>query len=150
MLKTEIIKTFKDAARKMKGSDKREFVAKITIEHLGGSARKAESVFSWNRKMVFKGLRELESGIVCLPDYSKRDHRKTEYHFPDLAKDIEGIIENEVQTDPKFRTNKKYCKITAMEVCRQLSQKEKYAGVEFERRTISNVLNRLGYSLKKH
>ncbi len=149
MLTEEFIFTLKEASKRLKGANKRGFVAQVTNKYLEGSSRKAESKFGWNRNMVALGLKELESGIVCLPDYSKRCNQKTENIYPDLVKEIEEIIENDVQTDPKFQTNKKYCKITAKEVCEQLSQKEKYSSFTFKIRSMNNILNRLGYSLKK-
>ena len=51
-LSEEIKSTFKDAAKKLTGSKKRDFTAKVTQDDLGGSARRAESVFGWKRQSV--------------------------------------------------------------------------------------------------
>jgi hypothetical protein len=43
---TETIKaTFKDAAQKLTGNRKRDFIAKVTEDYLESSARKAETLF---------------------------------------------------------------------------------------------------------
>jgi transposase len=149
MLDKDLILTFKGVAKKLKGSNKREFAAEITNKYLGGSARKAERKLGWNRDMVVLGQKELSSQIVCLSDYQNSGRKKMEDIYGGLTHDIASVLKNEVQTDPKFRTGKQYCKMTAKEVCGQLSEKEKYKGINFKTRTMSTILNRLGYSLKK-
>ncbi|MEA3281427.1 MAG: ISAzo13 family transposase, partial [Euryarchaeota archaeon] len=62
----------KDTAELLSGYAKREYVAKITIEFLDGSARKAESKFGWSRDMVKTGMKELTTGIRCVDNYSAR------------------------------------------------------------------------------
>jgi hypothetical protein len=44
--------TFKDAAQKLTGHRKRDFMAKVSEDYLDGSARKAETVLGWNRRSV--------------------------------------------------------------------------------------------------
>lgn len=47
---TDTIKfTFKDAAQKLTGNRKRDFMAKVTEDYFDSSARKAETVLGWNR-----------------------------------------------------------------------------------------------------
>ena len=52
----EIKATVKDAAQKLTGYRKRDFMAKVAEDYLAGSARKAETVFGWSRKSVQLGL----------------------------------------------------------------------------------------------
>ena len=51
-LSEEIKSTFKDAAKKLTVSKKRDFTAKVTEDYLGSSARRAESVLGWKRQSV--------------------------------------------------------------------------------------------------
>ena len=63
-----IVATIKDAAAKLSGHRKRAFQAKVTRDYLGGSARRAETVFGWGRETVRRGLREtqgLQTQAVC-------------------------------------------------------------------------------------
>lgn len=55
MLNEPIKATFKDAATKLTGHLKRDFMAKVAEDYFGGSARKAETVLGWNRRAVQLG-----------------------------------------------------------------------------------------------
>jgi len=46
------ITTIRDAAKKLTGAKRRSFQAQVTIDYLGGTARRAEAVFGWCRKAV--------------------------------------------------------------------------------------------------
>lgn len=149
MLTVKIIKNFQSAARKMHKHEKRLFQAEICKDYLGGSARKAERVFHWWRESVELGLNELRTGIICLGNYSKRGRKKTEEKYEDLEKDIAELIEGDIHADPKLETTFQYCKISANAVSRKLEEEKGYEKGVFQERTMSKVLNRLGYRLKK-
>lgn len=50
------------AASKMDGVERRNFQATIALKYCQGSARLAETVFSWGRQNVEVGLAENEQG----------------------------------------------------------------------------------------
>lgn len=106
MRNSEIPESFrtviKSAARKLSGPKRREYIAEITNELLDGNARKAERVFGWGRETVKKGLRELDTGIICLDNYSARGNRKTEEKVPELAEDIRSIIRRNGHSGPTY------------------------------------------------
>ena len=53
-----------ETAKELKGSARRLFMAR-TVKALGkGGQRKAERELGWDRKIIRKGMRELESRIV--------------------------------------------------------------------------------------
>jgi transposase len=140
----------KDTAEKLSGAAKREYVAKITIELLDGSARKAESKVGWSRDMVKKGMGELTTGIRCVDNYSARGNKKTEEKMPELKEDIRSIVDPKSQTDPNFQTPFAYTRITAKAVRQALIDEKGYADDELPcENTIRNILNRLGYQLKR-
>lgn len=149
MLKTKIIASFKDAAKKLTGHKRRAFQAKISNDYLGGSVRKAEKIFGWGRGTVELGLHEMRSGIICLGNYSARGRCRSEEDDEQLKNDIHNLVENQTQTDPKFQTAKRFCKISARSVCRMLEEEKDYEKGGFSIRTMSNILNRMGYTLKK-
>lgn len=70
------ISTIRDAAKKLTGAKRRSFQAQVTIDYLGGTARRAEAVFGWCRKAVELGLNELRTGITCLGNFSARGNHK--------------------------------------------------------------------------
>jgi transposase len=140
----------KDAARKLTGAERRAFQAKVAMEMLDGDARKAEREFGWGRETVKKGMRESETGIVCSDNHQGRGKKKTEERMPDSEKDIRDIAEPRSQTDPKFQSDLMYGRITAEAVRKALTNNKGYEDDELPTtRTILNIMNRLGYTLKK-
>lgn len=117
MMLTEAIQsTFKDAAKKLTGSRKRDFMAKVAADYLDGSARKTETVLGWNRQSVQVGLQERRTGIICVDNYQLRGRHKSEVLLPTLEADIRSRVEGQSQADPKFRSTFAYARITARAV----------------------------------
>lgn len=149
MLNNELIVTFRETARDLPKEKRRQFEARITKQYLEGSARKAESYFGWSRETVRVGQKELATGIVCLGNDSARGRKKTEDMNAAIAKDSREIADRESQTDPKVQTAKKFCNISARSVCEMLEEEKDYENGMVTERTMSHILNRLGYRLKK-
>ena len=151
MLTEKITSTLKDAARKLTGSTKRAFIAKVTQDYFDGSARKTESHMGWSRHTVHKGLKELETGFICIDNYTARGRKKTEAKLPTLEADIHYLVQGQSQVDPTFRSTLSYARISARAVWKALLQEKGYRDHELpSRQTIGSILNRLGYRLKKH
>ena len=47
-----VIATLKDAAGRLTGHQRRAFQARVSLDYLGDSARRAETVFGWRREAV--------------------------------------------------------------------------------------------------
>ncbi len=137
-------------AKALKGSEKRLFMAR-TVRALGkGGKTMAQRELGWNRRTIRKGEQELESGVVCVDAFKLRGRKRSEEHLPNLLKDITAIVDGQSQTDPQFRTNRLYTRLTATEVRRQLIAQKGYSDDELPTaETITTKLNELGYSLKK-
>lgn len=69
--------------------------------------------------------------------------------FINLATDIDQIVALESQIDPKFKTTRCYIRITAIAIFKRLCELKSYLASNFCLRTINNIINRLGYTLKK-
>lgn len=139
-----------EAAKKMHGFEKRAFMAKITIDMLNGSERKAEREFGWWREAVKMGMNELESNIRCVENYKFRGAKRTELKNPQLAKDIREIVEPCSQADPTFHTTLAYTRITAKGVREMLIKQKGYQEADLPcQSSFNNILNRMGYSLKR-
>ena len=150
MLTEKIQSTLKDAAKKLTGSKKRAFMAKVTIDYLDSSPRKAETQLGWSREAIATGLKELETRIVCVDNYRARGRKKTEELLPKLEKDISDLIDSHSQVDPKFKSTFKYIKVSARAVREALIFRKGYTEQELPcRQTIGDILNRMGYRLKK-
>ena len=147
-LTTEIKKWLKNTANRLKGSDRRMFMAE-TVQQFGkGGASAAERELGWDRHTIRKGQKELEWGAIE-DNFTARGRKKSEYHLPTLLDDIKKIVEPESQTDPTFQTQKLYTRLTAKEVRKQLLKLGYDDATLPKQRTISNKLDELGYHLKK-
>lgn len=140
----------KSAAEKLTGRKRRAYQAEVTAGFFGGSARKAEQEMGWGRETVAKGMRESETGIVCSDNFGARGRKKTEELLPGIEKDIRDIAEPDAQTDPDFKNSLLYLKITARSVRNALIGEKGYKNEELpSENTIGNMLNRMGYTLKR-
>jgi hypothetical protein len=145
-LKTMLIET----ARSLKGSARRLFMAR-TVNELGyAGQQRAAHELGWGRMTIRKGLRELDSGFACLDAYSLRGRKRAEDHLPNLLTDIKAIVDSQSQTDPQFRTQRLYTRLTTTEVRRQLIAQKGYTDAELPTaETIGAKLNALGYYPQK-
>lgn len=75
--------------------------------------------------------------------------KKKEDQDEDLEPNIESVIEDYSQIDPSFKTQMCYVKLTAGFIRKELVINKGYSLNDFCERTINNILNRLGYTLKK-
>jgi hypothetical protein len=151
MFNETIKATVKDAARKLTGHRKRNFMAKVAEDYFGGSARKTETFLGWNRDSVQLGLHERQSGIVCVDNYRARGRHKSEAVVANLAADIASLVDVQAQADPKFQSTFLYARISARAVRAALMDEKGYDEEQLpSRQTIGTILNRMGYRLKKH
>lgn len=151
MLDDPIKATLKDAARKLTGHRKRDFIAKVAEDYFNGSARKTETVLGWNRASVQLGLHERRSGIICVDNYRARGRHKSEAMLVNLADDITTLVDRQAQADPKFQSTFLYARVSAQAVRAALIEQKGYDEEQLpSRQTIGAILNRMGYRLKKH
>ena len=147
---TDELKTlYRETANKLKGSDRRLFMAQV-VRTLGrGGQRLAERELGWSRKTIRKGTHELESRIRCEDNFSARGRKRAEYHLPNLLADIEIIVDSQSSCDPTFSSNRLYARISAAEVRRQLIEQKGYSTEELpSEETIRLKLNELGFRLR--
>jgi hypothetical protein len=139
-----------ETAQALKGYERRRFMAR-TVQELGRCGQsQAERARGWNRQTVRKALRELERGIQCVDAFALRRRKCAEDHLPRLLDDIKALVDAQSQTDPDFRTNRLYTRLTAGEVRRQLiAQKGSTDDDLPTERTIATKLRALGYYPRK-
>jgi hypothetical protein len=145
---TDSVKQYLQATvRQLKGSERRLFMAR-TARLLG--QRCAEQELGWNRGTIRKGAHELRSGIRCVDGFAARGRKKSEERLPDLLVDIRGIVDSQCQTDPTFKTQRLYTRLTAAAVRRQLLAQKGYTDQELPgEETIRCKMRDLGYRLRK-
>ena len=139
----------RSAARRLKGHQRRLFMAEATEALCDGNARQAEERFGWGRETVNKGLHELKQGIRCLENFPARVRPRWEEKHPQLAKDIRAIVEPRTQADPELKSPRRYTNMSAKDVREALLGKG-YAAADLPKeRTMRNILNRMNYRLKR-
>jgi hypothetical protein len=148
---TAEIKVFLNETRsKLKGPERRKFMAQVVLLLGKGGQLRAERELGWDRKTIRKGTRELTSGFDCVDNYSGRGRHCAEKSLPNLLDDIKQIVNPVSQCDPTFCTTNLYSPLTANEVHRRLVETKKYTEDQLPTiRTINNKLNQLGFCQKK-
>ena len=147
---SELKAALNEAKNKLKSSDRRQFMAQIVLSLGAGGQRRAQRELDWNRNTIIKGTKELNTGIVCIDNFSARGRRRSEDHLPHLLEDIKAIVEPVSQVDPTFRTDQTYCPLTAGEVRRRLIEEKNYSDQHLPKeRTIRSKLNQLGFKPQK-
>lgn len=95
-------------------------------------------------------MNELKTGITCVDNYTARGRKKIEEHLPEILEDLKNLVDSQSQTDPSFKSERLYTRLSAAEVRRQLI--EKFADNNEELPTSEAIrlkLNELGYRLKR-
>lgn len=129
--------------------ERRRAMAEVTLALLEGRPRVAEDVFGWARSTVELGIKELQSGIACVNDLSGRRKPKAEEKCPKLLADIRLVMDPKSQAQSHLRTTLSYTNMTAKATRQALLEagwdEADLPGV----RTISNILNRQDYRLRR-
>lgn len=138
------------AASKLKGVERRAFMAEITLKYCEGRARLAEGVFGWGRETVEVGLAEKRTGIICLGAQSACcGGQRWEVQHPEAAAALCRIAEAHAQQDPSFRTPMAFTRLTAAGACEAL-RAEGFSEAQVPTPgAMARILNRLGYRLRK-
>src|SRR3954469_10885883 len=136
-------------AERLKGHERRLFMAEVTLKLCAGQARRAERRFGWGRETVSKGLHELQQGVRCLENFAARARPRREEKRPELAQDIRAIVEPHTQADPELKSARRYSNLSAADVLQALQTKG-YAQEDLpSERSMRDILNRMNYRLKR-
>lgn len=137
-------------AERLTGHQRRLFLAEVAVQLCGGNARRAERRFGWGRQTIDKGLHELRQGIRCLENFKARGRQRWEDHNAQLAADIRELVEPHTQADPQLKSSRRYTNWSAAEALKALRTQKGYAAADLpSERTMRDILNRMGYRLKR-
>src|ERR1700679_1321375 len=138
------------AAKALTGHKRRLFIAEVTLALCEGNVRRSEERFGWGRGTAEQGLRERASGVRCLENFAARRRPSWEERHPQLAADIQAIVEPKTQADPELKSSRRYTNLSAKEVRRALIEMKGYGEQDVPaERTMRNILNRMHYRLKR-
>lgn len=140
----------KDTVLQLKGPSRRRVMAQTVLELGHGGQTLAEQELGWNRTTIRKGIKELKSGLTCVDNNSAKGRKKAEEHLPNLLEDIKNLVDSQSQTDPSFKSQRLYTRLSADQVRKQLISKFGYSDEDLPtEETIRVKLNNLGYRLKR-
>lgn len=106
----------------------------------------AEAELGWNRQTIRKGLHELDSGPTCLDAYGARGRLRAEEKLPNLLSDLREIVDSQSQSDPQFKNNRLYRRLSVAEIRRQLISQKGYTEEELPSAVcLGYKLNQMGY-----
>lgn len=141
---------FIDSINKLKSSDRRIALAKVSKAIEKGGQRIVAKVFNVSRDTIRKGTHELESGITIIDAYNARGRKKVEEKLPNLLEDIKDIVDCQSQTDPNFKTTRLFTRLTVEKVRDQLVETKGYRLEQLPTlQTLNTKINNMGYTLKK-
>lgn len=139
-----------NTAKKLKGTDRRQFMAAVVKSFGIGGQTFAERELGWNRRTIRKGMGELESGEPIQDGYERSGRKRVEVKLINLLQDIQAIVEPYTQADPSLKSTRLYSRLSAAEVRRQLVEQKGYLETELpSAETIRLRLNEMGYTLKR-
>ena len=140
---------WKDTAKRLKGTERRQFMAQV-VQALGpGGQAQAERDLGRNQGTIRKGLHELEHGAIR-DAFEQRGRKPTEARLPQLLDDIRAIADPQTQADPSLMSQRLYTRLSAAEVRRQLIVQKGYRDAELPTaEVIRQRLNQLGYRLQR-
>jgi Rhodopirellula transposase DDE domain len=140
----------RSAAHRLKGHQRRLFLAEVTTQLCAGNPRQAERRFGWGRDTVQKGLHEARLGIRCVEDFAARGRQRSEDKDPQLAADIRALVEPHTQADPELQSSRRYTNLSAAEVLQALQRQKGYTDQQLPKeRTMRDILNRMNYRVKR-
>lgn len=138
------------AASKLSGPKRRSFEAAMTLKYCEGNPLMAEAVFGWGRQTVALGLAERRSGLICIGAQAAFSGRKRwEAQQPQAAQALQQLADAHAQQDPTFRTSLTYRRLTAQAALQALREQGYTHGELPSPSTMAEVLNRMGYRLRK-
>jgi transposase len=132
------------------GSNKRITLAKLSEELGKGGQSLVSEIFQVSRNTIRKGQQELQSGVAVEDRFRERGRLRAEEKLPNLLEDIRSIVDGQSQTDPSFKTEKLYTRLTVKEIRNRLIKEKGYSDEALPTlQTINTKVNQLGYTLKK-
>jgi hypothetical protein len=148
-LSKQLKATYQIAAKNLKGSVRRKFMAGI-VESLGrGGLSYCARELGWDPKTMRKGRQELESGVEFADRPTNPGRKRTEERLPTLLEDLRQILDEQSQTDATFQSERLYTRLSVQEVRTQLIERQDYTAEQLpDNEVLRQRINELGYKLR--
>lgn len=152
MITKRIEKVYKNliiCIKNKKGYDKRNSIASF-MKDIKMSIYQGMIIFKSSFRYIKKCILEFEKGEEIKPEKETRGRKSVEKKYPNLASDIENILDEYSQTDPRFKSERMYVRLTINEIIKLLVETGKYTLESLPKKSaMSKYLKKLGYNLKK-
>ena len=102
-----------------------------------------------SRKFVKKCYLIVRDNIEIKSNRSNCGRKKITVTYPELETDIKKVIEERLYTDSHFQTEQLFCSLTIDQTMDELLKTGKYEKGFISRSCLENLLNKMGYNLKK-
>ena len=102
-----------------------------------------------SRKYVKYCFLIVKNDLQIVTNRHKCGRKKKIEEYPTLESDIQKIMEENTYTDPHFRTEKQFTKLTTKEIMNRLLDTGKYKETFISKSKLASLLNEMGYNLKK-
>lgn len=148
-LSEQLKATYQEAAKNLKGSARRKFMAGIA-ESLGrGGLSYCESELGWDPKTMRKGRQEVESGVAFADRPTNPGRKRTEERLPTLQADLRQLLDEQSQIDATFQSGRLYTRLSVREVRTQLIGRQGYTDEQLpDNEVLRQRINELGYRLR--
>jgi hypothetical protein len=90
-----------------------------------GGQRQAELHLGWNRWTVRKGEHELRTSIECAAG-KHGGSKPIDARLPNLRQDIRDLVDGQCQTEPRFESERVYCRLSVTNIVKLLIEKKGY------------------------
>ena len=149
----KIKKSYSNLIKSIKNYNNKEekliMIGSLAVDIVKRCISALSKIFKLSRHTVRKAIKLFKQEITYSLTTETRGRKKLTEKYDNLEKDITKIIENSLSTDPKFKTEKQYVNMTVKEIKRQLIETGKYQENSFSNSSLNNILNSMGYGLKK-
>lgn len=146
-------KLYKNQIKNIKNEKNREFKIKLIgalVLDVGGNCISAISkATGCCRAFVKKCFNIVKNNLEIKSNKNQCGRRKNIEKYPELKDDINKVIKEKLYTDPHFGTEQLFCALTINQIMEELLKLGKYESNFISRSSLANLLNDMGYNLKK-
>ena len=128
---------------------KMKLIGSLVLDIGGRCISAISKVIGCSRKFIRKCVEFVKNSCNEQLTFEFRGRKKVTQIYPELQNDIEKIIEDSLSIDPKFKSEKQYVRMTVKEIKKRLIETGKYQEKSFSNSTLNNIINDMGYNLKK-
>ena len=139
----------KNIKNEINGDAKIKQIGALVLDIGGHCISAIANAINCSRKFVKKCYLIVRDNIEIKSNRSNCGRKKNTVTYPELETDIKKVIEERLYTDSHFQTEQLFCSLTIDQTMDELLKTGKYEKGFISRSCLENLLNKMGYNLKK-